>query len=52
MYLDMIFVACVAVLYLEPFLSRTAGKSIANLMVAISIWGLLSLLAAWCVEAF
>ena len=52
LYLDVLFVVCVAALYLEPFLCRTAGKSIANVVVAVSIWGLLSLLAAWCVEAF
>ena len=52
MYLDMLFVACVAVIYLEPFLSRAAGKTVANLMVAASVWTLLSLTAVWCVEAF
>ncbi len=41
MYLDMLFVVCVAVFYLEPFLSRTTGKTIASLMVAVSVWGLL-----------
>ena len=48
----MLVVACVAVIYLEPFLSRTVGKTIANLIIAASVWGLLSLLAGWCVEAF
>ena len=52
MYLDLLFVACIAVIYLEPFLSRTAGKTLANLIIAASVWGLLSLLAVWCVEAF
>ena len=42
---------CVVVIYLEPFLTRKAGKTIANLIVSASIWGMLSLLATWCVEA-
>ena len=43
----MLLIACVAVIYLELFLSRTAGKTIANLIIAASVWGLLSLLAVW-----
>ena len=52
LYLDLLFMTCVVVIYLEPFLTRKAGKTIANLIVSASIWGMLSLLTMWCVEAF
>ena len=48
----MLFTTCVVVIYLEPFLTRKAGKTITNLIVSVSIWGMLSLLAVWCAEAF
>ena len=47
LYLDMLFVACVATVYLEPFFARTIGKTVANLITVASFWALLSLITVW-----
>ena len=51
MYLDILFVACVAVVYMEPALSRMAGRKAATLLTIASVCGICWLLAIFIAEA-
>jgi hypothetical protein len=51
MYLDIFFVACVAVVYLEPALSRMTGRKAATLLTIASVWGICWLLAIFIAAA-
>jgi hypothetical protein len=51
MYLDTLFVACVAVVYMEPALSRMAGRKAATLLTIASVCGICWLLAIFIAEA-
>ena len=48
----MLFVICVATVYLEPLFARRVGKTVATLIMVASFWALLSLVTVGCVEAF
>jgi hypothetical protein len=51
MYLETLFVACVAVVYMEPALSRMAGRKAAALLTIASVCGICWLLAIFIAEA-
>jgi hypothetical protein len=51
MYLDTLFVACVAVVYMEPALSRMTGRKTATLLTIASVCGICWLLAIFIAEA-
>lgn len=51
MFLDVLFVLCVAVGYSEPLLTRVVGKTIFNLLAVIAALGLCSLLAVFFMKA-
>jgi len=51
MYLDILFVACVAVVYLEPALSRMTARKAATLLTIASVCGICWLLAIFIAEA-
>jgi len=50
MYLDILFVACVAVVYMEPLLSRMTGRKAATLLAIASVCGICWLLAIFIAE--
>ena len=51
MYLDTLVVACVAVVYMEPVLSRMAGRKAATLLTIASVCGICWLLVIFIAEA-
>ena len=51
MYLDALFVACIAVVYMEPALSRMTGRKTATLLTIASVCGICWLLAIFIAEA-
>jgi hypothetical protein len=51
MYLDTLFVASVAVVYMEPALSRLTGRKTATVLTIASVCGICWLLAIFIAEA-
>lgn len=51
MYLDTLLFACVAVVYMEPALSRMTGRKTATLLTIASVCGICWLLAIFIAEA-
>ena len=51
MYLDTLFVACLAVAYMEPVLSRMTGRKTATVLTIASVCGICWLMAIFIAEA-
>ena len=51
MYLETLFVTCVAVVYMEPALSRMAGRKAATLLTIATVCGICWLLTIFIAEA-
>ena len=51
MYLDTLFVACLAVVYMEPALVRMMGRKAANLLTISSVCGICWLLVIFIADA-